>query len=304
MIDHDGFALDDRRACRVEASRGLRVLLVDGDPRTVRTEDEVFFLEAALRAGGSNFSVTTVLPDDLGEPRSRRLRRRVHGQRRPAERRGRGGHHALRGGRRRPVHLGRRSRRRRCLEPDDEGRAAAAARAQAQRRRAARRAARGRDRRSAPGRAAGADRSPPPAAGGVPGARRGAGVGALLPVPAARAAAGGARPAHRAALRERRARAGRRRGGPRPGPAADDVGRSRVDGPADPARLPAAGAGGGALPRGGAVGRRDGDGHRRRQARDRAGRGRPAHRDRQAERRIALAHARRRTRASSERGTR
>jgi hypothetical protein len=66
VIDHDAFPLDDRRACRVEASRGLRVLLVDGDPRTVRTEDEVFFLEAALRAGGSNFSVTTVLPDDLG----------------------------------------------------------------------------------------------------------------------------------------------------------------------------------------------------------------------------------------------
>jgi hypothetical protein len=65
VIDHDGFVLDDRRACRVEASRGLRVLLVDGDPRTVRTEDEAFFLEAALRAGGSNFSVTTVLPDEL-----------------------------------------------------------------------------------------------------------------------------------------------------------------------------------------------------------------------------------------------
>jgi hypothetical protein len=64
-IDHDSFALDDRRACRVEASRGLRVLLVDGDPRTVRTEDEAFFLEAALRAGGSGFAVTTVLPDDV-----------------------------------------------------------------------------------------------------------------------------------------------------------------------------------------------------------------------------------------------
>src|SRR4051812_25262472 len=51
VIDHDDFVLDDRRACRVEASRGLRVLLVDGDPRTVRTEDEAFFLEAALRAG-------------------------------------------------------------------------------------------------------------------------------------------------------------------------------------------------------------------------------------------------------------
>jgi hypothetical protein len=63
-IDHDSFTLDDQRACRVEASRGLRVLLVDGDPRTVRTEDEAFFLEAALRAGGSGFAVTTVLPDD------------------------------------------------------------------------------------------------------------------------------------------------------------------------------------------------------------------------------------------------
>src|SRR5262245_43352623 len=66
-IDHDGFPLDDRRACRVEASRGIRVLLVDGDPRTVRTEDEVFFLEAALRAGGSNFSATTVSPDELAD---------------------------------------------------------------------------------------------------------------------------------------------------------------------------------------------------------------------------------------------
>src|SRR6185312_10078461 len=51
-IDKDAFPLDDRRACLVEASRGLRVLIVDGDPRTVRTEDETFFLEAALRAGG------------------------------------------------------------------------------------------------------------------------------------------------------------------------------------------------------------------------------------------------------------
>jgi hypothetical protein len=65
VIDHDNFPVDDRRACRVEAARGLRVLLVNGDPRTVRTEDEVFFLEAALHAGGSNFSVTTVLPEDL-----------------------------------------------------------------------------------------------------------------------------------------------------------------------------------------------------------------------------------------------
>jgi hypothetical protein len=65
-IDHDLFTLDDRRRARVEVSRGLRVLVVDGDPRTVRTEDETFFLEAALRAGGAGFSITTALPDELG----------------------------------------------------------------------------------------------------------------------------------------------------------------------------------------------------------------------------------------------
>src|SRR4029079_12939398 len=65
VIDHDAFTLDDSRACRVEVSRGLRVLIVNGDPRTVRTEDETFFLEAALRAGGSGFAVTSVMPDQL-----------------------------------------------------------------------------------------------------------------------------------------------------------------------------------------------------------------------------------------------
>jgi hypothetical protein len=64
-IDHDLFPLDDRGHARVEVSRGLRVLVVNGDPRTVRTEDETFFLEAALRAGGSGFSLTTALPDEL-----------------------------------------------------------------------------------------------------------------------------------------------------------------------------------------------------------------------------------------------
>jgi hypothetical protein len=64
-IDHDRFALDDRRLARVEVSRGLRVLVVNGDPRTVRTEDETFFLEAALHAGGSSFAVSTALPDEL-----------------------------------------------------------------------------------------------------------------------------------------------------------------------------------------------------------------------------------------------
>ncbi len=64
-IDGDRFALDDRRLARVEVSRNLGVLVVDGDPRTVRNEDEVFFLEAALRAGGGRFQVQVVMPDDL-----------------------------------------------------------------------------------------------------------------------------------------------------------------------------------------------------------------------------------------------
>ena len=64
-IDHDRFPLDDHRLARVEVSRGLRVLVVNGDPRTVRTEDETFFLEAALHAGGSSFSLSTALPDEL-----------------------------------------------------------------------------------------------------------------------------------------------------------------------------------------------------------------------------------------------
>ena len=65
QIDGDRFALDDRRLARVEVSRGLRVLVVDGDPRTVRNEDEVFFLEAALRAGGSRFQVQIAMPDEI-----------------------------------------------------------------------------------------------------------------------------------------------------------------------------------------------------------------------------------------------
>jgi len=64
-IDPDRFPLDDARRTRVEISRGLHILVVDGDPRTVRNEDEVFFLEAALRAGGAHFQVQVVLPDEL-----------------------------------------------------------------------------------------------------------------------------------------------------------------------------------------------------------------------------------------------
>jgi hypothetical protein len=64
-IDGDALALDDARLARLEVSRGLRVLVVNGDPRTVRNEDEAFFLEAALRAGGSRFEVQVGMPDEL-----------------------------------------------------------------------------------------------------------------------------------------------------------------------------------------------------------------------------------------------
>ena len=65
------------------------MLVVDGDPRTVRTEDETFFLEAALRAGGCGFSLTTVCPTTSATA-TPDLRRGLPGQRRQADRGGRG----------------------------------------------------------------------------------------------------------------------------------------------------------------------------------------------------------------------
>jgi hypothetical protein len=64
-IDGDAFPLDDRRLIHVEMARTLRVLAVDGDPSTVRNEDEAFFFEAALRHGTQGAAVTTKLVDDI-----------------------------------------------------------------------------------------------------------------------------------------------------------------------------------------------------------------------------------------------
>jgi hypothetical protein len=64
-IDGDAFPLDDRRLIHVEMARTLRVLALDGDPRTVRNEDEAFFFEAALRNGTQGAMVTTKLVDDV-----------------------------------------------------------------------------------------------------------------------------------------------------------------------------------------------------------------------------------------------
>jgi len=64
-IDGDAFPLDDRRQAHVELARSLRVLLVDGDPRISRNEDEAFFFETALRNAAGGAQVTIKLVDDV-----------------------------------------------------------------------------------------------------------------------------------------------------------------------------------------------------------------------------------------------
>jgi hypothetical protein len=64
-IEGDGFALDNQRTAHVELARSMRVLVVNGDPRTARNEDEPFFFASALRNGLPGASVTVKLPDDL-----------------------------------------------------------------------------------------------------------------------------------------------------------------------------------------------------------------------------------------------
>jgi hypothetical protein len=56
----DALAIDDRRWVRATLRDEVRVLLVDGDPRTVRLDDELFYLEAALRPGDREDSGTVV----------------------------------------------------------------------------------------------------------------------------------------------------------------------------------------------------------------------------------------------------
>jgi hypothetical protein len=68
-IEEDALPIDDQRFARVEVRRQVRVLLVDGDPRTVRQDDELFYLETALRPGDrseSQLAVSVVTADDLG----------------------------------------------------------------------------------------------------------------------------------------------------------------------------------------------------------------------------------------------
>ena len=72
----DALAVDDRRWVRASLRDRVRVLIVDGDPRTVRHDDEVFYLEAALRPGDredSGTSVRVITSEELAgiEPRRR-----------------------------------------------------------------------------------------------------------------------------------------------------------------------------------------------------------------------------------------
>jgi hypothetical protein len=64
-IDGDAFRLDDHRLAHVELARSMSVLIVNGDPRSARNEDEPFFFAAALRNGLPGAVVTIKLPDDV-----------------------------------------------------------------------------------------------------------------------------------------------------------------------------------------------------------------------------------------------
>ncbi|MDQ3334111.1 MAG: BatA domain-containing protein [Myxococcota bacterium] len=72
----DALAIDDKRWVRASLRDRVRVLLVNGDSRTVRHDDELFYLEAALRPGDredSGTQVRVVTAEELAgiEPRAR-----------------------------------------------------------------------------------------------------------------------------------------------------------------------------------------------------------------------------------------
>jgi hypothetical protein len=66
-IDPDDFALDDQRFASLAMVQSLRVLFINGDPRTPRIEDEGFFVESALQSAESGISVTSLTPDDAAQ---------------------------------------------------------------------------------------------------------------------------------------------------------------------------------------------------------------------------------------------
>ncbi len=67
-VTGDALSIDDRRYVTAKVRDDVRVLLVNGDPRTVRHDDELFYLEAALRPGDredSGTSVRTITAEEL-----------------------------------------------------------------------------------------------------------------------------------------------------------------------------------------------------------------------------------------------
>lgn len=63
-----GWGAAHRRHSVVERGSGMRLVVVNGDPRSIRFNDELFFLEEALRAlerGGVSLNVTTVTVEGL-----------------------------------------------------------------------------------------------------------------------------------------------------------------------------------------------------------------------------------------------
>ncbi|MCH7553887.1 MAG: hypothetical protein IIC82_07825, partial [Chloroflexi bacterium] len=50
-LDDDALNVDNRRYVRMQLRDEIRTLLINGDPRTVRYEDELFYVHAALRPG-------------------------------------------------------------------------------------------------------------------------------------------------------------------------------------------------------------------------------------------------------------
>lgn len=67
-LDPDPLRIDNRYHVRAELREEVRVLLVNGDPHTVRHQDELFYVEAALRPGDRSDSgsvLTTVTEEEL-----------------------------------------------------------------------------------------------------------------------------------------------------------------------------------------------------------------------------------------------
>lgn len=63
-IENDVLPFDNQRLSHVELSRALRLLIINGDPRTVRNEDEAFFFETALQSALPNAFIASKLSDD------------------------------------------------------------------------------------------------------------------------------------------------------------------------------------------------------------------------------------------------